>query len=328
MSTLLRYTDKGLYCEAAGVFIDPWRSVDKALITHGHSDHARRGHRSYISHKHTLPILQHRLGNIHAAGVEYGEKLCINGVDFSFHPAGHIPGSAQIRVEHRGEVWVVSGDYKPGSDGLSAAFEPVRCHTFITESTFALPVFRWQKEEQIFEEIKQWWTQNRQQGITSVVGGYALGKAQHLAKGTANGPGRVYVHPAVGSINELMRQHGIDLPQTAVAAPGIPSGSLLIVPPSELGGDWLQQFRPFSAAMASGWMALNGIRRRRSSDRGFVLSDHADWDGLNLAVEATGAQTVIVTHGYADAFVRWLTEKGIHAMTDKIFSLTEKKEGG
>jgi putative mRNA 3-end processing factor len=318
---LLHFTEKGIYCAEADVYIDPWKPVGKALITHGHADHSRWGHQKYLAHAEAAPVIRHRLGDIRLQTVDYGQKIVINGVKFSFHPAGHIPGSSQIRVEHKGEVWVASGDYKLEDDGLSQPFEPVKCHTFITESTFGLPVFRWQHQQEVFDEIKSWWMKNKNEGKTSVLIAYALGKAQRLIKGLEDAEGKIFTHGAVENINNVLRGQGVKLPETILPTADIPKsdyvGSLVVAPPSALATPWLRKFQPFSTAMASGWMALRGTRRRRAVDRGFILSDHADWYGLNKAVEATGAQTVIVTHGYTDIFSQWLNEKGLRALTEK-----------
>jgi putative mRNA 3-end processing factor len=315
--SLLEFTEKGIYCSSADVYIDPWRPVERALITHGHSDHARWGCRRYLCVRSAAPIIRYRLGDIRLETVAYGERRIINGVEFSFHPAGHIVGSAQIRVAYRGEVWVASGDYKLEADGLSEPFEPLRCHTFITESTFGLPVFDWAPPPTVFAEINQWWRQNRDEGKASVLAGYALGKAQRLLAGLDADIGPVFTHGAVENTNEVLRGQGIALPVATRASTYIDRkmyiGAIIIAPPSALGSPWMRKFRPYSDAMASGWMNLRGARRRRAVDRGFVLSDHADWKGLNQAVEATGAERVFVTHGYSDIFARWLRERGYDA---------------
>lgn len=318
---LLHFTEKGIYCAKADVYIDPWKPVNKALITHGHADHSRWGHQKYLAQVDAAPVIRHRLGDIRLQSVAFGQIIAINGVKFSFHPAGHIPGSSQIRVEHKGEVWVASGDYKIENDGLSQPFEPVKCHTFITESTFGLPVFGWQPQRVVFDEIKQWWEKNRNEGKTSILIAYALGKAQRLIRGLGEVEGKIYTHGAIENINHVMRQQGFHLPETTLATADIPKsdyeGSLVVAPPSALATPWMRKFQPFATGMASGWMALRGTRRRRAVDRGFVLSDHADWHGLNQAVGLTQAETVIVTHGYTDIFARWLQENGRQALTEK-----------
>ncbi len=314
---LLQFNSKGIYCPQADVYIDPWHPVDKALITHGHSDHARPGHGRYLCTQAALPVILYRLGDIQASGVAYGEVIRINGVKFSFHPAGHVPGSAQIRVEHRGEVWVVSGDFKTQADHLSEPFEPVHCHHFVTESTFGLPVYRWQPQAQVMSEINNWWLQNRAAGKTSVLIAYALGKAQRILANVDVSIGPLFIHGAVQNVNEVLRAQGIDLPATIqverAADKRAFTGALVLAPPSALNSPWINRFKPFSLGIASGWMALRGARRRRAADRGFVLSDHADWPGLNGVIAATGAENIYVTHGYTDIYAQWLRELGYNA---------------
>jgi putative mRNA 3-end processing factor len=315
---LLEFTDSGIYCAPGKFYLDPWRPVDKAVITHAHSDHARWGSTDYLAHHDSLPILKYRLGSdISVQGIAYGEQITLNGVKVSFYPAGHIIGSAQVRVEHKGEVWVFSGDYKLGNDGLSVPFEPVKCHTFISESTFGLPIYKWKPQHEIFEGVNEWWRKNAEKGLASVLLGYALGKAQRVLQNVDHSIGPVYTHGAVENINELMRANGINLKPSRKVTDDIPKAdfrkALIIAPPSAMATPWLKRFDPYSIAIASGWMRLRGTRRRRAADRGFVLSDHADWDELNEAVKATGAERVYVTHGYSAAFARWLTENGIEA---------------
>ena len=319
--SLLKFTDKGIYCPQAEVYIDPWKPVKKALITHGHSDHSRWGHNHYLCTHSSKPIIKYRLGNINVQSVNWGEKVQINGVNFSFHPAGHIIGSAQIRVEYKGEIWVASGDYKLEDDGLAEAFEPVKCHTFITESTFGLPVYKWQPQAQVFSAINEWWAKNKEEGKVSVLTGYALGKAQRLLKYLDPSIGKIFTHGAVENVNQVMRENGVSLPETIRVVQGMKSkdfiGHMVVATPSAVGSAWMKKFKPVSVGMASGWMALRGTRRRRSADYGFVLSDHADWTELNTAIAATGAQRVIVTHGYTDIFSRWLREQGYEAYAEK-----------
>jgi putative mRNA 3-end processing factor len=284
-SPLLEFTDRGIYCPAADVYIDPWRPVERALITHGHSDHSRWGHKYYLCTEEAEPVIRHRLRDIRTETVTYGEPRTIRGVQFSFHPAGHIPGSAQIRVEYQGEVWVVSGDYKLEDDGLSTPFEPVRCHRFITECTFGLPVYKWKPQEEVFAAMNGWWRKNAADGKVSVLTGYALGKAQRLIQGLDTGIGPIFTHGAVENTNQVLRGQGIRLADTTRVTRERKKadfkGGIVIAPPSALGSSWMRKFAPYSTAMASGWMSLRGARRRRAADRGFVLSDHADWDGLN-----------------------------------------------
>ncbi len=310
----LTFTDRGIYCAAGDFFIDPWRPVHRALITHGHADHARHGHAAYLATHEALPVIRHRLGDIVSQGVSYGEELHIGGADVSFHPAGHVPGSAQIKVTVAGETWVASGDYKIEDDGLSQPFEPQACHHFITESTFGLPVFRWKPQSVVADEINEWWRSCSGSGKTAFLGAYSLGKAQRLIRMLDPSIGPILTHGAVESTNAVMRAQGIELPHTTQLTkdtdPKANCGAMVIAPPSALGSTWAKRFGPRETAFASGWMQLRGIRRRRAGDRGFVISDHADWPGLLQAIRDTGAEKIYVTHGYTDIFARHLAENG------------------
>ncbi|MGZ2258444.1 ligase-associated DNA damage response exonuclease [Roseobacter sp. A03A-229] len=314
MSGALTFTDRGIYCAAGDFYIDPWRPVERALITHGHADHARYGHGHYMATHAALPVMRHRLGEINAQGIGFGETVKIGDASVSFHPAGHVPGSAQIRVEVGGEVWVASGDYKVEDDGLSEAFEPQRCHHFITESTFGLPVFRWQPQTRVAQEINAWWAGCAAAGKTAFLGAYALGKAQRLLTLLNPEIGPILTHTAVENTNAVLRAQGIALPDTIAATaeidPKAHRGVLVLAPPSALGSAWAKKFGPQETGFASGWMQLRGVRRRRAGDRGFVISDHADWNGLLTSIKETGAEHIYVTHGYTDIFARYLTENG------------------
>lgn len=312
---MLELTDSGLYCALGDFFIDPWRPVNKALITHAHSDHARFGHKYYLAHPKSEHILRHRLGSeISLQTLEYNQALKINGVKVSFHPAGHIPGSAQIRLENNGEIWVVSGDYKLEKDGLSEPFEPVQCHTFITECTFGLPIFSWEPQETVFQKINQWWASNQEKGLNSVIFAYALGKAQRIIENVDHSIGKVWVHGAVHKSNLALEQSGITLkpsyPITRDQQKTDFSGALIIAPPSAANSPWMKKFTPYRTAIASGWMALRGVRRRKAADTGFILSDHADWKGLNQAITMSNAEKIMVTHGYTAVFAKWLNDNG------------------
>jgi putative mRNA 3-end processing factor len=316
MAQLLTFTDAGIHCPEGGFYIDPWGSVDRALITHGHADHARPGHGAYLSTRDAAPVITHRLGVV-PESVEYGETRRIGGVEVTFFPAGHVPGSAQIRVARGGEVWVVSGDYKTVADGLSEPFEPVRCDAFVSECTFGLPVFNWAAQAEVVGEINAWWRGAAEAGRVAMIGAYSLGKAQRIIASVDHGIGPVLTHGAVENVNAVMRSQGIALPQTVLVTPDMPRerfrGALVVAPPSALGSPWARRFGDVTAAVASGWMALRGVRRRRGVDRGFVMSDHADWAGLNAAIVATGAERIFVTHGYTAPFRRWLQEAGFDA---------------
>lgn len=317
-SDLLRTTERGLYCKTGDFFIDPWMPVDRAVITHAHGDHARWGSRSYVCSAECERVLRTRVGDVDIATRAWGERFQVNGVTVSFHPAGHIVGSAQIRVEHRGQTWVVSGDYKTEPDPTCTAFEPVKCDVFVTESTFGLPIYRWPSQAETFSEVANWWRANREAGRASIVFAYALGKAQRLLSGLINlTEGPIFTHGAVERLNGDYRANGIALPPTAHVST-VPkgnnwAGALIVAPPSAAGSTWLRRFGPLSTAFASGWMSIRGARRRRSLDRGFVLSDHVDWPALMAAIDATGARRVLVTHGYRDTVVRALRERGFEA---------------
>ncbi len=317
MTDLLSFTDRGIHCAAADFYIDPWRPVDRALLTHGHADHARPGMGRYLATDIAAPVIRHRLGPIALETIRYGEVRRIGEVEVSFHPAGHVPGSAQIRVARRGEVWVVSGDYKVVPDGLSDPFEPLACHAFITECTFGLPVFKWTPQDVLARQIDAWWAANAAAGRPSLLGAYALGKAQRLLATVDAGIGPILTHGAVENTNAVLRAQGIALPDTIRVTPETRiadhPGALVLATPSALAGAWARRFPGASTAFASGWMALRGVRRRRAADRGFVVSDHADWDGLNAAIRETGATRIFCTHGYTSVFSRWLAEQGYDA---------------
>lgn len=322
MPDLITLTDDGLYCPAGGFHIDPWNPVSRAVVTHAHSDHARWGCRHYLVAEPGKHLFRTRLGE--TANIDtlpYGEAVEHHGVRVSFHPAGHVLGSAQIRVEHRGEVWVVTGDYKLEPDPTCVPFEPVRCHTFLTESTFGLPVYRWDPPQELFGSINHWWRANRDAGKTSVIFAYSLGKAQRVMAGVDASIGPIFTHGATEKVTQAYRDSGVTLPPTthvgeAAKARGKEKpwkGGLVIAPPSADGSPWVRKFEPASLAVASGWMRVRGARRRRAVDRGFVLSDHADWPGLLTAVKESGASRVLCTHGFAAVLARYLREQGLDA---------------
>jgi len=317
---LLEFTDKGIYCNEAKVYLDPWKPVDKAIISHGHADHSRYGHQQYITHHYNVPIIAHRLGDINVMGKEWGETFIINNVKFSLHPAGHIIGSSQIRVEHKGEVWVFTGDYKTEDDGISTPYEVVKCNTFITECTFGLPAFKWIPQKEVFHNINQWWAENQKEGKTSVLFGYSLGKAQRLLKYLNPEIGKIYTHGAIENMTKVLRPL-VDFPETTLITRETKKeallGNMVLAPPSAHGSTWIRKMVPYVTASASGWMTFRGARRRRAVDKGFVLSDHCDWQGLLESIKATGAEKVICTHGYTEIFSRYLREIGYDARTEE-----------
>jgi putative mRNA 3-end processing factor len=317
---------EGLYCPAGDFYIDPWRPVDRAVITHAHADHARRGSAHYLAAAPAEGVLRTRLGDdIDLQPLAYGTTIDHFGVRLSLHPAGHVLGSAQVRLEHRGLVWVASGDYYVAGANADARednqtcapFEPVRCDCFITESTFGLPIYRWQPQAALFGAIDEWWRANADAGRASLLMGYSFGKAQRILCGVDRSIGPIFVHGAVEPLNRAYRAAGVDVPATPIATEvqdkTLFKRALIVAPPSVQGSTWARRFGDYSDAFASGWMQLRGARRRRSIDRGFVLSDHADWPGLQRAIVATGASRVVVTHGYEAVMVRWLGEQGLEA---------------
>ncbi|SFF37602.1 ligase-associated DNA damage response exonuclease [Thermoflexibacter ruber] len=340
---MLTFTDKGIYCLQGDFYIDPWKPVKRAVITHAHSDHARWGSQFYLAHEYSAPILRLRLGqDIQLQTIPYNKPLYSNGVKVSFHPAGHIIGSSQIRVEYQGEVWVVSGDYKLEDDGISNAFEPVRCHTFITESTFGLPIYHWDKQEIVFDQMNRWWQKNKENGKQSVLIAYSLGKAQRLIQHLDTSIGKVFGHGAVYQIQQTFVEAGFPIKSIEKWGENFTKpeakGALIIAPQSAINTPWLRRFEPYSLGMCSGWVAIRGTIRRRNADVGFVLSDHADWKGLLSAIQATEASKVFVTHGFTATFARYLNEIGVQAAEvqtefgkeeeEQISTNTEKLEEG
>jgi putative mRNA 3-end processing factor len=308
---------EGLYCPPGDFYIDPWRPVGRAVITHAHSDHARAGHGHYLATDGSAGVLRARLGEVNLQTLSYGERLLHHGVTLSLHPAGHVLGSAQVRLEHRGAVWVVSGDYKVAADPTCAPFEPVRCDVFITESTFGLPIYRWCADEEIFADINGWWGRNVASGRASVLACYSFGKAQRILSGADPSIGPVIVHGAVEPLNRAYRAAGVELPPTRMVTDVKDRAelkrALVLCPPSAVASPWMRRFGDASTGFASGWMQVRGTRRRGGWDRGFALSDHADWPGLLAAIAATGAQRIVVTHGSAAVMVRFLCERGMRA---------------
>ncbi len=312
---LIQFTNKGIYCPVGRFYIDPWRPVDLAVITHGHGDHARWGMKKYLCHHNTKPVLFSRIGeDIECQSVEYAETVNINGVKLSLHPAGHIIGSAQIRLEYKGYVAVISGDYKTVDDGLSTPFESVKCNEFVTESTFGLPIYNWLSPDKIDDQLQNWVSRNKAHQKTSVFVGYSLGKAQRIMK-AVEGIGQIFVHSSIARLNEAFSSAGIDLPdyETADFLDGRKAmhQEIVIVPPALLDSNMIRKIPDAATAICSGWMQVRGSRRWRSADAGFAVSDHADWNGLLDAVKATEADLVHVTHGQTAVFSKYLDEIGI-----------------
>ena len=311
---LLEHTDSGLYCRAADAWIDPSRPVRRALITHAHADHARPGCDEYWAVASSEGVLRQRLGrDITLHSTPYGQQFWLNQACVSFHSAGHVLGSAQIRLCVDDEVWVVTGDYKRCADPSCEPFEVVPCDVLITEATFGLPIYAWEPGHRIAEQIRNWWQGDREH--PSLLFCYSFGKAQRLmAELHAIGvQDEVLLHGAVETVTRSYREAGIAMtpsrPVSALSRKDSLAGRLILAPPSAHRSAWMRRFRSPQTAFASGWMAVRGARRRRGYERGFVLSDHADWQGLIRSVLDSGAKRIYVTHGQDDVLSRFLRER-------------------
>lgn len=315
-AALVTWTERGLYCPAGDFHIDPCRAVQTAVITHAHGDHLRGGCARYLLAAAGESLARHRLGRgSSVTGLEYGVPVSLGGVRVSLHAAGHVLGSSQVRIEHAGCVWVVSGDYKRQPDPTCAPFEELACDVFVSEATFAQPRYRWPPTADVVAQIWDWWRDNRARGIASVLFCYALGKAQRvLAELTAFTDQTVYVHPAIAPLTRLYRKAGIRLlPTLTSAASADYRGSLVLVPPGAAGTPWMRRLGEHSRALCSGWMCEPEQARRRAYDRGFVLSDHADWPALTSTCLATGARRVLLMHGQSSALAEFLRQRGVDA---------------
>jgi putative mRNA 3-end processing factor len=309
-------TPAGLFCPAGGFHVDPWRSdgVDRAVVTHAHTDHLRDGPHRVLVAERGLGLARRRAPRATVEGVRFGERVRIGRATVSLHPAGHVLGAAQVRIEVDGRVWIVSGDYKRAADPTADAFEPVACETFISECTFGLPVYRWEGPEEIAAELNAWWAAAAADGRNAIVGAYALGKAQRVLAMADRAIGPIAAHGAVRAIVAEYRAAGIDLPELVDASADL-RGALVVAPPSAIGSPWARKFGDASLAIASGWMRVRGMRRRSGVDRGLVVSDHADWEELNRTVAETGCRRVLFTHGSTDEMARFWREKGLDAGT-------------
>lgn len=312
---LVKFTKKGIYCIPGKFYLDPWLPVDYAIISHGHADHARYGMKHYLCQTDSKAILKHRLGSdINVESTNYDEPTLINGVKVSFHPAGHVIGSAQIRLEYKGFVVVFTGDYKVKHDYLTVPFEPIKCHEFITESTFGLPIYNWLSEAQLQQQMQNWVIHNQSHNRTSVFLGYSLGKAQRIIK-LIEGLDKVYVHSAIHNLNRAIESSGIKLPEAELLTYDFKKedvqNKIVILPPGLLGSKLIKKIPNAATAICSGWMQIRGNRRWQAVDAGFALSDHADWNGLLSAVKASEAEKVYVTHGSQATFSKYLNEIGI-----------------
>ena len=313
----IKFTKKGIYCIPGKFYLDPWYPVDYAVISHGHADHSRWGNKHYLCHQDSKNILLHRLGkDISIETLNFNQIKTINGVKVSFFPAGHIIGSVQIKLEYKGKIVVFSGDYKTNPDFITTPFEPVKCHEFITESTFGLPIYSWKTEDELQNQLQQWVVNNQKQNKTSVFFGYSLGKAQRIMS-LIEGIDEVFVHSAINNLNQAISKSGIVLPKSKLITSDFNKkdiqNKIIILPPALLGSKLLKKIPNAATAICSGWMQIRGNRRWKGVDAGFAVSDHADWNGLLSAVKATEAEKVYVTHGSQAVFSKYLNEIGIES---------------
>ncbi|MBN9669347.1 ligase-associated DNA damage response exonuclease [Roseibium aggregatum] len=318
MSDLLTLTPEGLFCPEGGFHIDPVRPVEKAVITHGHADHARSGHGAVLATRQTLDIMSIRYGEDFCGtsqAIACGETLKIGAVEVSLHPAGHVLGSAQVLLRTEASRTVVSGDYKRQKDPTCAPFEPVPCDTFVTEATFGLPVFRHPPARQEIEKLLS--SLDLFPGQTHLVGAYALGKAQRvIAELRAAGYEKtIYLHGALVKLTAYYKSQGVDLgPVEPVEKRGKElQGEIVLCPPGQLTDRWARRFGDPVTAMASGWMRVRARARQRGAELPLILSDHADWDDLCRTIEETGAGQIWVTHGAEEALVHWCNLNGRNA---------------
>jgi putative mRNA 3-end processing factor len=314
-SDLLRLTSAGLYCAAGDFHVDPCKPVARAVVTHAHADHARSGMGCYLCAASGEALLRLRVGKsapVQALG--FGQPLRIGEVRLSLHPAGHILGSAQVRIEQAGRITVVTGDHNASHAHAAAEpFEPVRCDTLITESTFGLPIYQWPDPSAVMAEIHRWWRDNQAAGRVSVLPCYPLGKTQRILAGLDGGIGPIAVAGPGRAFLPAYAAAGVRLPEcmelSAATVPELKGRGLVLISFAGREPEPLKRLGPVSTGAASGWMRIRGVRRGRDFDRGFVLSDHSDWAGLLRCVRESGARRVGVTHGQTDAFGRYLRER-------------------
>jgi putative mRNA 3-end processing factor len=319
MNDLLQNTDRGLYCPAGDFYIDPWRPVPRAIITHAHGDHARPGSDAYLTAAPGREILRRRLGaEANIETLPYAATKEIDGVCVSLYPAGHILGSAQVRMEYRGRIAVVTGDYKTdAADTTCEPYEPLPCHLLVSECTFGLPIYRWRSQAAVMNDVQAWWQACQVQRRTAILMAYSLGKAQRILAALDASLGPILLHGGVAAFAAIYRAGGVPLPDAAHAdlaqAKAARGRALVLAPPGAAATPWVRKFGPVNTALASGWMQIRGARRRRAVDRGFALSDHADWQGLNEAISGSGAEEIWLTHGSTGPLARWLVEQGYNA---------------
>lgn len=306
----------GIYLPAADIWVDPSVPVPRALVTHGHADHARGGHGEVWATPETLQIMEVRYGPQTGRPVAYGESLKLGEIDVSFVPAGHVLGSAQIVLDHRGERVVVSGDYKRREDPTCARFEPVKCDVFVTEATFGLPVFRHPETHDEMDKLLATLRANPDRCV--LVGAYALGKAQRVIRElrVMGFDDPIYIHGALQRLCDLYVENGVDLgdlrPAMGVAKAEL-MGRVVVAPPSALNDRWSRRLPDPISAMASGWMTVRQRARQKNIELPIILSDHADWDELTATIQELSPREVWVTHGREDALVHWCAMRQIKA---------------
>ena len=311
---LIKFKDGNLYCELADIWIDPSKPVKRALITHAHFDHFTFGCEEYLSTKETAVLIKKRVGdNVNIKPFGYGEEFKINGINISFHPSGHILGSSQIRFIFAGEKWLITGDYKLQKDETCKKYEIVKTDYLISECTFGLPIFKWDQTKNIAINISKWI--NNSPDKTSLLFCYSLGKAQRLLNeiNKTNFEGNIYTHASIHKMNDCYRQLGICIKDTIKIENKKKiddlKGNLILLPPSLSKGSYLKNFKNIQTAFASGWMSIRALRNRSGYDKGFAISDHADWEGILEVVKKSEAKNVFFHHGDSEALSKYLSEK-------------------
>ena len=320
MADLITLTDRGLYCQAGDFYIDAWKPAHRTFVTHGHGDHAHNGMGEYWCAQDSAAILRWRLGEQNYHCLQYGEPRSFGDTTVSLHPAGHILGSAQVRVEHQGEVWVFTGDFKRDPDPTCAPYEVVPCDVFICEATFAYPIYAWPRIEDEIDRLVQWVQQCASDGKAALLYAYSLGKAQRvLAHLKDRLPEPVLLHGGMVRGVHVYRDAGVAMVDTMPfldVAPDTPlAGRLVLAPPSAQNSAWTKRLKAYEHAMASGWMQVRGNRRRRNVQRGFVISDHADWHSLIATIRETGARRVLadrLSTAYGDEEAQEVAESTAH----------------
>jgi putative mRNA 3-end processing factor len=326
--SIIQFTNKGIFCEQGNFYIDPSGRVDYAIVTHAHTDHATSGSTKYLSHKLTKPLIESRIRAKNVQGIEFGETININGVNATLYPSGHIIGSAQVKLEYKGETAVITGDFKNVNDNVSGQYEPIETNTLVIESTFGVPDYQWEPQEDVYSEINEWWKTNQILKKNSVIFCYSLGKAQRVLKNVDHTIGPIIVHDSIEHINKIIIDNGVDLPKTLkfdeLSSPKF-NNALILAPSHSMRTGWLYNFRPFSIGEASGWMQT-GRFRSRHIEKGFALSDHADFPGLNYAVRESNPDKIFVVHGYTKEFSSHLRNLGYDAV--EAYPKTSKKNTG